>query len=57
MLFETLALTGVASKAIKDPTSQNKSAEDDWLLIEYRTDGKNITRISIYDVKYGRELR
>jgi len=39
----------------EDPMNQNK--EEDWLWINYITDGKNITRIQIYDCKYGNEMR
>ena len=39
----------------EEPTNQNK--EDNWLWINYITDGKNITQIQIYDVKYGFEMR
>ena len=39
----------------EDPTNQNK--EDNWLWINYITDGSQITKIQIYDVKFGREMR
>lgn len=39
----------------EDPTNQNK--EDNWIWINYITDGSQITQIQIYDVKYGREMR
>ena len=39
----------------EDPTNQNK--QDDWLWINYITDGSQITKIQIYDVKFGREMR
>lgn len=39
----------------EDPTVQNK--EEDWLWVNYITDGTYITRIMIYDVKYGQEMR
>ena len=39
----------------EDPTNQNK--QDGWLLINYITDGSQITKIQIYDVKFGREMR
>lgn len=39
----------------EDPTNQNK--EDDWLWINYFTDGSEITKIQIYDVKFGKEMR
>lgn len=38
----------------EDPMNQDK--EDDWLWINYITDEKNITRIQIYDYKYGKVL-
>lgn len=38
----------------EDPMNQNK--EDNWLWINYITDGKNITRIQIYDYKYGKVM-
>lgn len=37
------------------PTNQNK--EDDWIWINYITDGSEITKIQIYDVKFGKEMR
>lgn len=39
----------------EDPTNQNK--QDGWLWINYITDGSQITKIQIYDVKFGREMR
>ena len=39
----------------EDPTNQNK--QDSWLWINYITDGSQITKIQIYDVKFGREMR
>lgn len=39
----------------QDPDNENK--EDDWICINYVTDGSTITQIQIYDVKFGRELR
>lgn len=39
----------------EDPTNQNKN--DNWIWINYITDGSRITQIQIYDVKYGREMR
>ena len=39
----------------EDPTNQNK--EDGWILINYITDGSQITKIQIYDVKFGSEMR
>ncbi|MGN0473225.1 MAG: hypothetical protein ACI4F8_10310 [Lachnospiraceae bacterium] len=39
----------------EDPTNQNK--QDSWLWITYITDGSQITKIQIYDVKFGREMR
>ena len=39
----------------EDPTNQNK--QDSWLWINYITDGSRITKIQIYDVKFGREMR
>lgn len=39
-----------------DPTADNK--EDNWIWINYIFDSNDkITNISIYDVKYGREMR
>lgn len=37
--------------------SSNQSKGDDWLWINYITDGSKITQIQIYDVQYGREMR
>ena len=39
----------------EDPTNQNK--QDSWLWINYITDGSQITKIQIYDVKFGRDMR
>lgn len=39
----------------EDPTNQNK--QDGWLWINYITDGSQITKIQIYDVKFGSEMR
>lgn len=39
----------------EDPANQNK--QDNWVWINYITDGSQITQILIYDVKYGRELK
>ena len=39
----------------EDPTNQNK--QDSWLWINYITDGSQITKIQIYDVKFGSEMR
>lgn len=39
----------------EDPTNQNK--QDSWIWINYITDGSQITKIQIYDVKFGREMR
>ena len=39
----------------EDPTNQNK--EDSWILINYITNGSQITKIQIYDVKFGKEMR
>ena len=39
----------------EDPTNQNK--EDSWILINYITNGSQITKIQIYDVKFGSEMR
>lgn len=39
----------------EDPTSQKK--EDDWIWINYITDGSQITQIQIYDVKFGRDMK
>lgn len=39
----------------EDPTNQNK--EDSWIWINYITDGSQITKIQIYDVKFGSEMR
>ena len=39
----------------EDPTNQNK--EDDWIWINYITDGSKITKIQIYDVKFGSQMR
>lgn len=38
----------------EDPTNQNK--QDNWIWINYITDGSQITKIQIYDVKFGREM-
>ncbi len=39
--------------------SKDKSAtkQDDFILINYATNGKTIEKITIYDVLYGREMR
>lgn len=39
----------------EDPTNQNK--QDSWIWINYITDGSQITKIQIYDVKFGREMK
>ena len=39
----------------EDPTNQNK--QDSWIWINYITDGSQITKVQIYDVKFGREMR
>ncbi len=39
----------------EDPTNKNK--EDGWIWINYITDGSQITKIQIYDVKFGSEMR
>ena len=39
----------------EDPTNQNK--EDSWILINYITNGSQITKIQIYDVKFGSKMR
>lgn len=39
----------------EDPTNQNK--QDNWVWINYITDGSQITKIQIYDVKFGSEMR
>ena len=39
----------------EDPTNQNK--QDNWVWINYITDGSQITKIQIYDVKFGREMK
>lgn len=39
----------------EDPTNQNK--QDSWLWINYITDGSQITKIQIYDVKFGSKMR
>lgn len=39
----------------EDPTNKNK--EDNWIWINYITDGSQITKIQIYDVKFGNEMR
>ena len=39
----------------EDPTNQNK--EEGWLWLNYITDGSQITKIQIYDVKFGSEMR
>ena len=39
----------------EDPTNKNK--KDDWIWINYITDGSQITKIQICDVKFGSEMR
>ena len=39
----------------ENPANQNK--KDNWLWINYITDGSQITKIQIYDVKFGSEMR
>lgn len=48
----TVLFNGVTEE---NPTNQNK--EENWILITYNTDGHQITRILISDVKFGREMR
>lgn len=38
-----------------NPTETDK--DDSWIWINYTYDNDKITDISIYDVKYGREMR
>lgn len=39
----------------EDPAGQDR--DDNWILINYLTDGSHITAIRICDVKYGREFQ
>lgn len=39
----------------ENPANQNKN--ENWLWINYITDGTQITQIQIYDVKFGSEMR
>lgn len=39
----------------EEPTNQDKN--DDWIWINYITDGSYITQIQIYDVKFGAKMK
>ena len=39
----------------EQPVDQNK--EDNWLWINYTTNGSQITQIQLYDVKFSKEMR
>lgn len=49
----------IYSVLFNDSTEKNpaEDKEDSWLWINYTYENNEITSISIYDVKYGREMR